>query len=205
MADAPITRPDENWKPVPGFEEQYFVSDLGRVWSVRAGRCLALRANDYQSVGLPGGLTRKVHHLVLDAFVGTRPAGHECGHLDGDPANNRLSNLAWITPKENALHQEKHGTRVRSQTHPQAKLTDADVLEIRRRRSAGEKWDAIAADYPVTTGTLITAGLGRTFWHLDPSTIPPSNPRRRKPHQKRRPAKPRQHGYVRPDLLERGG
>lgn len=36
-----------------------------------------------------------VGHLVLTAFVGPCPRGHRAVHLDGDPLNNRLANLAW--------------------------------------------------------------------------------------------------------------
>jgi len=36
-----------------------------------------------------------VGRLVLAAFVGPCPAGHRAAHLDGNPLNNRLANLAW--------------------------------------------------------------------------------------------------------------
>ncbi|MCP4248245.1 MAG: hypothetical protein GY778_14460 [bacterium] len=36
-----------------------------------------------------------VGHLVLTAFVGRCPRGHRAVHLDGNPLNNRLANLAW--------------------------------------------------------------------------------------------------------------
>ena len=43
----------------------------------------------------------KVHQAVLMAWVGPRPAGMLCRHLDGNKWNNRLDNLAWGTPREN--------------------------------------------------------------------------------------------------------
>lgn len=186
MALDDIRLPGERWKPVIG-HPMYLVSDFGRVWSLKTNMLMKANIDDkgYETLR-PDSKHRKLHHLVLEAFIGLRPAGHECGHLDGNPANNRLSNLQWITPKQNALHQEEHGTRVRSATHPLSKLTDADVLEIRRRRSAGEKWKQIAADYPVSVSTLIVAGLGRTFNHLDPSTLPTCNPNKAQPHKRNR-------------------
>ena len=45
---------------------------------------------------------RTVHSLVLEAFVGKRPKGYECDHIDGDKHNNHISNLEWVTPEENA-------------------------------------------------------------------------------------------------------
>src|SRR5215468_1964479 len=90
---------------------------------------------------VPSGRSRtvKVHHLILKAFVGPRPAGCECRHLDGNPANNRVSNLCWGTPKENAQDTQRHGRLrpKRGEQHPLRKLTDAEVMEIRERAANG--------------------------------------------------------------------
>lgn len=53
--------------------------------------------------------TFKVHRLVLTAFVGPCPEGMECRHLDGDAANNRLSNLCWGTREENIADSKRNG------------------------------------------------------------------------------------------------
>ena len=129
-----MTNP-EVWKPIPGFDGAYEVSDWGRVRSIdriittkagtkqrRQGRVLTPTANTggYLKVGL-GRLGRaktlQVHRLVLEAFVGPCPEGHECCHNDGDPTNNNLSNLRWDTPSGNALDSVLHGT------HPHAAKT----------------------------------------------------------------------------------
>ena len=112
----------EEWRPIVGFEGYYDVFDLGRVRSLRFRsrsvdrplpvprlRTLALREG-YPFVVLcrPGQRRRaSVHHLVLEAFVGPCPPGHETGHLNHDRQDNRLTNLAWITRLEN------HGQSVR--------------------------------------------------------------------------------------------
>lgn len=51
-----------------------------------------------------------IHHLVLEAFVGPRPQGCECRHLDGNPTNNILTNLVWGTHVENMRDRARHGT-----------------------------------------------------------------------------------------------
>jgi hypothetical protein len=66
----------------------------------------------YHLVFLAGRKTSsKVHHLILEAFIGPRPNGMQCRHLDGNRSNNRLDNLAWGTPRENIHDSFRHGTR----------------------------------------------------------------------------------------------
>lgn len=65
----------------------------------------------YVSVRLSTGRRPKryVHALVLEAFVGPRPRGGVARHLDGNPKNNTLGNLAWGTVLENAADRQGHG------------------------------------------------------------------------------------------------
>lgn len=58
---------------------------------------------DYQSTRI------RVHAVVLNAFVGPRPDGMVCRHLDDDKTNNALSNLCWGTPRENQLDVVRNG------------------------------------------------------------------------------------------------
>jgi len=117
--------------PVPGYESQYEVSDHGRVrsverkvwftnrWNQRIQRTVPPKIRKpstnknggHQYVTLhPGRVFKFVHALVLEAFDRSRPEGTQCRHLDGDPTNNRLDNLAWGTPSENTLDAVRHGT-----------------------------------------------------------------------------------------------
>ena len=80
--------------------------------------------------------SRHVHRLVLEAFLGPCPPGLICCHNDGDPANNRLSNLRWDTYKSNSEDMLRHGTR-RMGSAAGAKLDEEDVLGIRRLKAGG--------------------------------------------------------------------
>ena len=79
---------------------------------------------------------RRVHQLILEAFVGPRPKGYETRHLDGDPVNNHLANLCYGTHSENQQDSIRHGTHTsipwRSLGPPNQKLTDDDVRMIRK-------------------------------------------------------------------------
>lgn len=107
----------EQWKPIPDFPG-YEASDEGRIKSVArtivrgAGieqpiRERILKQHPYAKRGLfvsfSGSTTRAVHRLVLEAFEGPCPPGHECCHLDDDATNNRLSNLRWDSRSANQL------------------------------------------------------------------------------------------------------
>ncbi len=85
--------------------------------------------------------TRHVHTLMLTAFVGPRPANFECRHLDGNPTNNRLENLAWGTRSENQCDAVRHGTHVTIRrpgiTHPCHKLTEAQVRMVPKLQAKG--------------------------------------------------------------------
>lgn len=107
------------WRPIEGFTS-YEVSDEGQVRSHRRATPRVLRpATDpkgYRLVTLFRGdrATRRnyrVHSLVMAAFVGPRPEGQQVRHLNGDPADNRLSNLAYGTPQQNVRDCFDHGTR----------------------------------------------------------------------------------------------
>jgi len=121
--------------PVVGYESTYAVSDAGRVKRVESvvwnckGYYLTRKervlkpGNDrdgYQLVGLCQDgqrSTRKVHRLVLEAFVGPCPDGHQTRHLNGDKQDNSLGNLAWGTAAEQMADIEAHGNRHRGEAH----------------------------------------------------------------------------------------
>lgn len=133
----------------------YTISNLG---VVRRGEKIIGRGKQtkwgYMQVHLRGvgcdGRQALVHRLVLEAFIGPCPHGHECRHLDGNPGNNRLDNLAWGTPTENGEDKFRHGRVRLGDDHPEVKVSDALVLELRARAGAGELAVALAAEYSLT-------------------------------------------------------
>lgn len=159
----------EEWRPIPGLEGHYDVSDQGRVRSLRKRGLsrgvypydvvrrppLILRparmGGGYPGVYLPDRPARvRVHRLVLEAFVGPCPPGHEGAHLNGVRHDNRLANLAWKTKLGNADDKRRHGTMCRGEHHGQARVTAAQVEEIRAAAARGEPFLRIARRFPIS-------------------------------------------------------
>lgn len=81
---------------------------------------------------------RKAHQLVIEAFVGPKPFPNaEVRHMDGTRTNDHFTNLQWGTSAENKADMLLHNTRMRGETAPQAKLSLAQVLEIRALAEKG--------------------------------------------------------------------
>jgi hypothetical protein len=178
------------WLPVRGLEDRYEVSSDGQVrtiarivrWqdgthprfqpSVVRVQTRAKRPGrvNYAQVTLNRGgrhnhFTKAIHLLVLEAFVGPCPPGMEGRHLDGDPMNNKLSNLAWGTPGQNSADRDGHGTTARGERHGKARLTEKDVLAI---RASSEQGTVLAKRYGVGKQAIYSIKDGTNWRHLRP-------------------------------------
>lgn len=166
----------ERWQIIPGFE-RYEVSDDGRIRYVLTGRERTLHqsTHGYIHVSMHVGpltervigvrnrpLTRKVHRLVAAAFIPNPESKSEVNHIDGDRKNNRVSNLEWVTPKENYAHAAARGLHS-SVTNPNRihKMTPEAREEARRRHAAGENLSAIARALGVDRQTIRRSVKGR--------------------------------------------
>ncbi len=131
-----MAEPTERWLPVVGYEGFYEVSDLGRVRSL--DRWTASKSNSrrfikgqiLKPVTRPAGYLQirpsklgvaevvHVHRVVALAFLGPPPPGQIVRHLDGDPSNNTLANLAYGTYGDNERDKVRHGRHRNAQkTH----------------------------------------------------------------------------------------
>lgn len=68
------------------------------------------------------GLNINTHRLLAECFISNPENKEQVNHIDGNKHNNALSNLEWVTRKENALHSFKIGLQVASR--PVKKVID---------------------------------------------------------------------------------
>lgn len=106
----------EEWKPICGYEGIYDVSNYGRVRSyprngTRDKRVHILKPSITRRGDKKVSLFRNnsakyatIHQLVAQAFIPNPDGKTEVNHKDGDPSNNNVNNLEWVTKSENHLH-----------------------------------------------------------------------------------------------------
>jgi hypothetical protein len=169
-----------NWRPVVGYEGRYEVSDAGEVKSYvgrlkssnLAGRIVTpCISRGYPKVDLAmNGKKRPftVHRLVMAAFVGVRPAGFQINHKNGIKTDNRLENLEYCSTAANRQHAYDTGLQPKrkGEKHPLAKLTAELVMEIRRRRSNGERPKDLAREMGIHQSNICHIVSGRIWGHL---------------------------------------
>jgi NUMOD4 motif/HNH endonuclease len=165
----------EVWKDVPGFEGLYQVSNIGRVKSLarvvpHPGGDLTIKArylrpgtNDrypYVFLSIYGKPRRfRIHTLVLTAFAGPAPEGHECRHLNDNSADNRWpENLVWGTSAQNKADMIANGGTLRRNF----KLSQAQADEIRSLRGVKTQ-EELARINGVSQGAISLIHQGKTW------------------------------------------
>ena len=98
------------WKTISDIEE-YEISNDGRVRNKSSGKILKTQFNPYERLTLISNgksVLRYVHRLVAEAFIPNICNKSHVNHIDENKRNNHMSNLEWVTVKEN----NQHGTRI---------------------------------------------------------------------------------------------
>ena len=115
-------------KDVKNYEGLYAVTKNGKVWSYPKSHSskdgIFLKQQIYINkknrsvphkqllVGLWKNRKRKmcqVHRLIAQTFIPNPENKPDINHLDGNPLNNNVDNLAWCTKSENIQHAIKNG------------------------------------------------------------------------------------------------
>lgn len=144
---------EEEWR---AYDDNYEVSNLGKVR--RNGHVLngSLGSSGYRHVIIYNNGTKKIkdiHSLVSHCFLGEKPEGLVCDHIDRDRLNNCVSNLRYITQKENSRNSSRYRSDI-EETDPilRRKILnklwyDARCLNIRRKKNTGSVYKLKTGKY----------------------------------------------------------
>lgn len=116
-----------------GKETRYSISDDGKVRNDETGKELkgTFKSCEYHKVSLTIEGKIKcymVHRLVAEVFIPNPDNLPVVHHIDGNKLNNHVSNLQWVTEKENAKH--KFNFKERDCTNLYADVNDEQWKDI---------------------------------------------------------------------------
>src|SRR5699024_9744579 len=179
----------EKWKPVKDTGGRYYISNKGRLLTTgwRGSTQIrimkpAIDGSGYyrDSILIKGKLTTvKMHRLVAQHFIPNQLNKSQVNHIEFDRINNKVENLEWVTPKENAQHSLKAGRLVgfkkgvKHKNHPigeqvgNAILTADIVREIRQKhRPRIYTRKMIAEEYGITESAVKDVLSRRSWKHV---------------------------------------
>jgi hypothetical protein len=165
----------ERWRAVSGYEDLYEISNWGRVRSlartldhynhggIKSGHTYVIEGKLLSPMPQTGGYMRvsllskdhkrrtaRIAVMVAEAFIGPRPPGLHIDHKDGNKQNDCVWNLRYVTPTENMNAGNYDKNTPHGETRSDAKLSDAEVIEIRRLRLEGMTYVALAKMFNVS-------------------------------------------------------
>lgn len=180
---------DEKWVPIKDIIG-YEISSYGRVksinrsiytmsrWGKRMRKSLTGKimsnktdGNGYKFISLSNNGHKslfRINRLVMCAFD-DKPYKYKLwvNHIDGVITNNHISNLEWVTPKQNSIHAVRIGL---IKSTDKSKLTEEQVINIRKEYNG--EWGQqvkLAKKYGVTPSNISVIVLNKS-WRMDISS-----------------------------------
>lgn len=117
------------------------------------------------------GYTRYIHRLIAIAYMPLIRGKNYINHKNGIKTDNSIENLEWCTDKENSIHAWNTGLvhsheGIKGAKNHKAKLTDEQVLKIRRLRKEGKTLHYIGIQFNISFRTVWDITTYRHWKHV---------------------------------------
>ncbi len=153
---------EEIWKDIPGYENLYQVSNLGRIRRINYSdknnphcnwqdQIYYFKMNSHDKDGYilviltknKKRKTYKVHRLVLETFEGITKERTIVNHINGRKDDNRICNLEWVNNSENIIHAYKNNLVKNKGGHKKkiygVNICDNTILKFDSLKEASKK------------------------------------------------------------------
>ena len=110
--------------------------------------------------------SRSVHRLVAMAFLPNNLNKPQVNHINGCKTDNNLCNLEWNTQSEQQLHAYQNGLQSRGEKHHYAKLTRAEVIQIKQLLNSRVLQKDIATRFKVSQQVISAINTGTRWNHI---------------------------------------
>ncbi len=155
----------EKWKNIDGYENEYQISNFGRIRSFKKHNGTNQRImksikmkNGYYNITLCKNGNKKreyIHRLVAKAFIPNPNNYPFVNHKDENPSNNYVNNLEWCTQKYNM----NYGSLIKKH-----KRESKSILQYDLNNNFIKKWESISnaeKDLKITHCNIIACLKGR--------------------------------------------
>jgi hypothetical protein len=113
------------------------------------------------------GRNRRAHRIALIMAIGQpTDIALQAAHTCHNRACVNPQHMRWATNKENMADKAKDGTAQIGTRHPRARLTEAQVLEIRALKADGHTSAALAESFGVTITHIDGICRGKSWRHV---------------------------------------
>lgn len=155
-------------------ENRYLVSNYGRIYDSKREKFISQKPDKdgYMTCSLicnNGYSKRKVHRVELSSFQYKEDfENYQVNHKDGIHDNNMISNLEWVTAKENSDHAMLFSLHnMNGENNPNSKLSENDVNQICKMIESGDYLDIdIARKFNVSCTTICDIHKRKIWRHI---------------------------------------
>ena len=149
----------EEWRPIQDFPN-YNVSNLGNIKNITNDKMLnPCVKGGYYHISLVNDTNKqnfKVHRLIALAFIENPENKSDVNHKDKNKLNNHLSNLEWMTRRENNIHRCQ-GVKITCNKNKVLYRIDKESNEILEKYNSIE----LAGEWAFKNGYTKTVHNGR--------------------------------------------